>query len=57
MRVGSLVWGDPLEEGMAAMDRGAWQTIVYRITKSQTQLKQLSMGARTVISMIIDDCQ
>ena len=30
---------------------------VYRITKSQTQLKQLSMGAQTVISMIIDDCQ
>ena len=24
------------------MDRGAWQTTVYRVAKSQTQLKQLS---------------
>ena len=57
MWVGSLAWGDPLEEGMVAIDRGAWQAIVYRVTKSQTQLKQLSMGAQTVIGMIIDDCQ
>ena len=57
MWVGSLAWGDPLEEGMAAIDRGAWQAIVYRVTKSQTQLKQLSMGTQTVIGMIIDDCQ
>ena len=27
------------------MDRGAWQATVHRITKSQTQLKQLSMHA------------
>ena len=37
---------DPLEEGMATLlqfsclenpvDRGAWQAIVYRVTKSQT---------------------
>ena len=25
------------------MDRGAWQATVHRLTKSQTQLKQLSM--------------
>ena len=24
------------------MDRGAWRTTVYRVAKSQTQLKQLS---------------
>ena len=27
-------------------DRGAWQVIVHRVAKSQTQLKQLSMDAR-----------
>ena len=35
------------------MDRGAWQAMVYRVTKSQTQLKQLSMHKNkqeTVIS-------
>ena len=42
-------WGqeDPLEEGMAIhssilenpMSRGAWRTIIHRVTKSQTQLK------------------
>ena len=26
-----------------AMDRGAWQAMVHRVTKSQTQLKQHSM--------------
>ena len=25
------------------VDRGAWQTTVHRVTKSQTRLKQLSM--------------
>ena len=25
------------------MDRGAWQTMVHRVAKSQTRLKQLSM--------------
>ena len=25
------------------MDRGAWQATVHRVTKSQTQLKRLSM--------------
>ena len=41
----SLCWEDPLEESMAShscmenpMDRGAWQAVVSRATKSQTQL-------------------
>ena len=29
------------------MDRGAWQSKVYTVTKSGTQLKQLSTHART----------
>ena len=29
----------------APRDRGAWQATVHRVTKSQTQLKQLSMHA------------
>ena len=46
--VRSLVWEDPLEEGMAThsstlvwripMDRGAWQALVHGVAKSQTQL-------------------
>ena len=53
--VWSLDWEDPLEEGMAThssihpwripMDRGAWKPTVHSVTKSQTQLKQLSMHA------------
>ena len=45
-RVQSLGWEDPLEKGMAthssilawriSMDRGAWQTTVYGVTKSWT---------------------
>jgi len=41
-----LGWEDPLEEGMAThssilawripMERGAWQSIVHRVAKSQT---------------------
>ena len=48
----SLDWEDPLEEGTAThssilawripMDRGACWAIVYRVTKSQPWLKQLS---------------
>ena len=53
MWVQSLVWEDPLEEGNPLqysclenpMDRGAWRATVHRVTKSQTQLKQLSMHA------------
>ena len=43
-----LAWENPLEEGMAThssilawkipMGRGAWQTVVHGVTKSQTQL-------------------
>ena len=59
--VQSLGWKDPLEEGMAThssilawripMDRGTWWATVHRVTKSQTQLKQLSMhtGTNTLI--------
>ena len=45
--VQSLVWKDPLEEGMAThsivvtwrvpMDRGAWQATVHGFAKSQTR--------------------
>ena len=55
-QVRSLGWEDPLEEGMAThssilawripMDRGTWWATVHRVTKSQTQLKQLSMHTR-----------
>ena len=48
---------DPLEEGMAthsiilvlenSMDRGAWWATVHRVTKSPTQLKQLSAYTHT----------
>ena len=44
----SLVWKDPLEEGMAIhssifawriyMDRGAWWTIVHGVAESQKRL-------------------
>ena len=56
-QVQSLVWEDPLEEGMAThssilawripIDRGAWGTMVHRVAQSWTQLKQLSMHAST----------
>jgi len=46
MRVRSLGWEHPLEEGMAAnssilawripMDRGAWWATVHRVTESNT---------------------
>ena len=49
MRVRSLGWEDPQEEGMAThsdisclenlMDRGAWWATVHRVAKSQTRLK------------------
>ena len=32
------------------MDRGAWQSMVCRVTKSQTELKQLSMHAHSMIN-------
>ena len=53
-QIQSLVWEDPLEEGMQThssivtgitMDRGVWKTTVHRVTKSWTGLKQLSTQA------------
>ena len=50
--VQSLGLEDPLEEGMVthssilAIDRGAWWATVYRVAKSRTQLKQLSVQCR-----------
>ena len=37
--------GNPLQHSCLEnpMDRGAWQATVHRVTKSRTQLKQLSM--------------
>ena len=39
--------GNPLQYSCLEnpMDRGAWQATVHRVTKNQTQLKQLSMHA------------
>ena len=34
------------------MDEGAWQATVYRVTKSQTQLKQLNACTHTHILII-----
>ena len=46
--VQSVVWEDPLEQGMTAhssilawripIDRGPWQATAYGVTKSQTRL-------------------
>ena len=52
MKVESLGWKDPFEEGMAIhsylenpTDRGDWQATVHRVVKSWTRLKRLSMHA------------
>ena len=39
------------------MDRGTWRATVHRVAKSQTQLKQLSMHARTHINTDILYCE
>ena len=54
-QVRSLVWDDPLEEGMATHSsilawriptvRGAWRATGHRVVKSQARLKQLSKQA------------
>ena len=41
-RHGNSLWYTCLEN---PVDRGAWWAVVYRVTKSQTRLKQLSMHA------------
>ena len=35
------------------MDRGAWQTTVHRVAKSQTQLKQLRMHAELINNVVL----
>ena len=63
MVVQSLGWEDTLEESMAihssilawrilAWDRGTWQAIVHRFTKSGTQLKQLSTQHIVVVQLL-----
>ena len=57
MRVLSLGREDPLEESMATNSRilvwrGAGGAVVHRVTKSQTQLKQLSTQAGITIITI-----
>ena len=56
----SLGQEGPLEEGIAThygilsenpMDRGAWQAIVHRVSKSQTGLKQLRIHAYSYLMM------
>ena len=52
---------DPLEESMAThssilawripVDRGAWRATVHRVSKSRTQLKQLSTHAMDGITI------
>ena len=52
-----LGWEDPLEECMAThssilvwripMDRGAWQALVYGVTKSQTRLRHEAQHSTT----------
>ena len=41
--------GDPLQYSCLEnpMDRGAWQSMVCKVTNSQTRLKRLSMQAKT----------
>ena len=45
--------GNPLQYSHGRenpMDKGAWQTTAHRVTKSQTQQKQLSMHAYIYLS-------
>ena len=48
--------GNPLQYSCLEhpMDRGDWQTTVHRVTKSQTQLKRLSM--HSCIHIYIHSC-
>ena len=38
------------------MDRGAWQATVHEVTKSWTQLKQLSMQAYVYVCVCVCVC-
>ena len=46
--------GNPLQYSCLEnpMDRGAWQAIVHRVTKCQSQLKQISTQAPTYVEWI-----
>ena len=55
-QVQSLGLEDPLEEGMATHPSilpWSWQSTVYRVAKSQTQLKQLSTHTRILNNISI----
>ena len=39
------------------MDRGAWQAIVHRVSKSWIQLKQLSMHACSILYWLLGKCR
>ena len=47
--------GNPLQYSCLEnpMDRGAWQAMVYRVAKSRTRLKQLSMHACICVSYTV----
>ena len=46
-------YGNPLQYSCleSPLDRGAWQAMVYRVTQSQTQLKQLSSSSSMLVSV------
>ena len=48
---GRFLGGSPLQYSYLEdpMDRGAWWAMVHRVTKSWTQLKRLSIHARTIV--------
>ena len=55
--VGKIPWrraGNPLQYSCLEnpLDRGAWWAMVYRVTKSQTQLKRLTMHTHVQLSLI-----
>ena len=47
---GNLPWYSCLKN---PMDREAWNSTVYRVTQSQTQLESFSMQACTAITIIL----
>ena len=49
--LGRFLGGSPLQYSYLEdpMDRGAWWAMVHRVTKSWTQLKQLSIHAHTIV--------
>ena len=47
--------GNPLQYCLEnPTDRGAWWAIVHRVTKSWTQLKRLSMHAKTMVRIVTE---